>query len=229
MKEKWYGKDIEEGFKKEIIREEELLGENSQMMKMPIMTIEDFRRIIGNQKNGKAAGTDNIKTEVLKHLIKNEDFSKITTEAINKIHKGKIHRRMKETRTTMLQKTQKPGIMDWRPIAVGSIMSKTICTLYREKIEDHLKDKNLTKEIQYGFTKKGRVEQCIFTVNHITNMTYESRKAQHKNLYFAFVDFKKAYDSVDRWSLIKATRKYGVHTEIIEVMVQIYSEEIKLY
>ena len=46
------------------------------MMKMPIMTIEDFRRIIGNQKNGKAAGTDQIKTEVLKHLIKNEDFTK---------------------------------------------------------------------------------------------------------------------------------------------------------
>merc|ERR1711888_361479 len=53
LKEKWYGKDIEEGFKKEIIREEELLGENSQMMKMPLLTIEDFRRIIGNQKNGK--------------------------------------------------------------------------------------------------------------------------------------------------------------------------------
>merc|ERR1711888_485461 len=88
-------------------------------------------------------------------------------------------------------------------------MSKTICTLYREKIEDHLKDKNLTKEIQYGFTKKGRVEHCIFTVNHITNMTYESRKDQHKKLYFAFVDFRKAYDSVDRWSLIKAMRKYG--------------------
>merc|ERR1712030_122511 len=68
-------------------------------------------------------------------------------------------------------------------------------------------------------------EHCIFTVNHITNMTYESRKAQHKNLFFAFVDFKKAYDSVDRWSLIKAMRKYGVHTEIIEVIIQIYSED----
>ena len=56
-------------------------------------------------------------------------------------------------------------------------------------------------------------------------MTYESRKPQHKNLFFAFVDFKKAYDSVDRWSLIKAMRKYGVHTDIIEVMVQIYSED----
>merc|ERR1711984_76412 len=157
-----YGNTGEEGFKKEIIKEEEELGDRSRMMKMPIMTNEDFRKIINNQKNGKAAGTDNIKTEVLKHLIKNEDFTKITTEAINKIHVGKIHRRLKETRTTMLQKNQKPGVMDWRPIAVGSIMSKTICTLYREKIEHHLKEKKKTKEKQYGFTKKGRVEHCVF-------------------------------------------------------------------
>ena len=39
------------------------------------------------------------------------------------------------------------------------------------------------------------------------------------------VDFRKAYDSVDRWSLIKAMRKYGVNTGIIEVMVQMYSED----
>merc|ERR1711888_306775 len=86
-----------------------------------------------NQKNGKAAGTDNIKTEVIKHLIKNEDFAEITSDAINGIYKRKIHRRLKETRTTMLKKKPKPEIMDWRPIAVGSVMSKTICTLYREK------------------------------------------------------------------------------------------------
>ena len=39
------------------------------------------------------------------------------------------------------------------------------------------------------------------------------------------VDFRKAYDSVDRWSLIKAMRKYGINTNIIEVMVQMYSED----
>merc|ERR1712030_204859 len=133
LKEKWYGTKEEEGFKKEIIKEEEELGDRSRMMKMPEMTKEDFRRIVNNQKNGKAAGTDNIKTEVIKHLIKNEEFAEITSDAINGIYKRKIHRRLKETRTTMLKKKPKPEIMDWRPIAVGGVMSKTICTLYREK------------------------------------------------------------------------------------------------
>ena len=69
---------------------------------------------------------------MLKHLVKNKEFVEITVRAINKIPYGKIHRRMKESRTTMLKKCPKPGIKDWCPIAVGSIMSKTVCGFYRE-------------------------------------------------------------------------------------------------
>ena len=50
-------------------------------------------------------------------------------------------------------------------------------------------------------------------------------KRNIKTYTFAMVDFRKAYGSVDRWSLIKAMRKYGINTGIIEVMVQIYSED----
>ena len=154
LKVRWYGTKNNEGFKNEIIKEELQLGENSRMMEMPIMKPEDMIRIVGNQKNGKAAGTDHIKAEVLKHLVKNKEFVEITTEAINKIPEGKIHRRMKETRTTMLKKNQTPGIMDWRPIAVGSAMSKTICAFYREKIEDHLTDQNLRKKFNMALLRE---------------------------------------------------------------------------
>ena len=120
----------------------------------------------------------------------------------------------------MLQKCPKPGYKDWRPIAVGSIINKVVCGFYRENIEDHLILNNLNHEIQYGFTKGGRVDHCIFTLNHITNMTYESRRKEHKNLYFAMIDFKKAYESMDRWNLIEVMRKYNIHTDIIDIMVQ---------
>ena len=81
----------------------------------------------------------------------------------------------------------------------------------------------LNHEIQYGFTKGGRVEHCMFTLNHITNMTYESRRKEHRNLYFAMIDFRKAYYSVDRWSLIKAMRNIKINTDIIDIIVQMYT------
>ena len=77
------------------MEEEERLGESSKMMEMPKMTSEDLIRVANKQKNGKAAGTDCIKAEVLKHLVKNKEFVEITVRAINKIPYGKIHIRMK--------------------------------------------------------------------------------------------------------------------------------------
>ena len=38
------------------------------------------------------------------------------------------------------------------------------------------------------------------------------------------IDFKKAYDSMDRRELIKVLIKYGVNTKIIDMIVQITQE-----
>ena len=47
-------------------------------------------------------------------------------------------------------------------------------------------------------TEGGRGEFCLFTINYVANRTFESQKNKHKVLYYAMVDFKKAYDSVNR-------------------------------
>ena len=39
------------------------------------------------------------------------------------------------------------------------------------------------------------------------------------------VDFKKAYNSVDRRNLIEVLAKYEVHTQVIEMIVQMYSRD----
>merc|ERR1712179_732444 len=53
-----------------------------------------------------------------------------------------------------------------------------------------------------------------------TNKVYEgSRK---KYLYFAFIDFKKAYDSINRKRLIEVLAKFKINPKIIELIVQMY-------
>ena len=56
----------------------------------------------------------------------------------------------------------------------------------------------------------------------MANGTFESQKNKHKVLYYAMVDFKKAYDSVNRQKLIEVLAKYEVNTRIIEMIVQMY-------
>ena len=108
----------------------------------------------------------------------------------------------------MIPKTRKPKILEHRPIAVTVISSKIMCSHFREKIEEHLKECDIGYENQYGFTKGGRIEHCLFTLDYIANMTYESKLMEHKTLYFTFIDFKKAYDSIHRGKLIEVLIRY---------------------
>ena len=89
----------------------------------------------------------------------------------------------------------------------------------REKMEVHLETWGVRYEEQYGFTEGGRIEQCLYTVNYVTNRTFESQKARHKYLYLAMIDFSKAYDSVNRRKMIETMREYKVNIRIIEMIV----------
>ena len=76
----WYGSRNRVGLKEEMRREdaENVANEGSRMMPLPIMQEEDLIRIVGRQKNGKAAVTDGVKIEVIKHMIKNKKIGEIS-------------------------------------------------------------------------------------------------------------------------------------------------------
>ena len=175
------------------------------------------------RKSGKAEGIDGIRAEVMKQLMENRNIRKSLTRACNLCLDEKVNRRWLESKTTMIAKTKKPKNKEHRPIAVTICSTKIMCGFWREKIEEHLEKWAYGYEQQYGFTSGGRVENCLYTLYYIANRTYDSGRNKHKTLYFATIDFKKAYDSVDRKELIKVLIKYGVNTKIIDMIVQMYA------
>ena len=84
-----------------------------------------------------------------------------------------------ESYTTILPKKKKPKNKEHRPIAVTCWSSKIMCSFIREKIEIHLETWVYGFEIQYGFTKGGKGEFCLFTLNYVANRTFESQKEEH--------------------------------------------------
>ena len=112
--------------------------------------------------------------------------------------------------------------MEHRPIAVTVNSSKIICTILREKIEEFFKENNIVYENQYGFTAGGRIEHCLFILDYVANMTYESNNNKNKSLFYAFIDFKKAYDSINRKKLIEVLIKFKINPQIINLIVQMY-------
>merc|ERR1711942_597492 len=73
-------------------------------------------------------------------------------------------------------------------------------------------------------TSGGRVEHCMFTIDYITNMSYQRRRGG-RPLYLAFIDFKKAYDSIDRKKLIEVLVEYRINPMIIDLIVQMYKDD----
>merc|ERR1711891_127091 len=65
----------------------------------------------------------------------------------------------------------------------------------------------------------------MFILNYVTNITFERRGKTGKPLYFAFIDFKKAYDSIDRKKLIEVLIEYKINPKIIDLIVQVYKDD----
>ena len=216
----WYGNDTVKGWKKRM--EEELRAGNSRIMEAPVITSKELVEVITNMKNGKASGVDGVPAELMKHIIKNEKIREYLVKCFNNALKEDVHEDWLLSRTTMIPKIDKPKIMDHRPIAVTVNSSKIICTILREKIELFFKEENIGYENQYGFTAGGRIEHCLFILDYVANMTYESTRGENKSLYFAFIDFKKAYDSINRKKLIEVLIKFKINPQIINLIVQMY-------
>ena len=152
----WYGNENIRGCKAEM--EENLKKGNSGIMKFPVIREEEMMAVIKNMKNGKAAGVDGVSAELMKFITKNEDIRKYMLKCFNNSLKEGVNEDWLVCKTTMIPKMSCPQILEYRPIAVIVNSSKIICTVMREKIEEHLKEKNVIFENQYGFTKGGRTE-----------------------------------------------------------------------
>merc|ERR1712002_251437 len=172
----WY--DENDGVKAKMTQE--MKNNNSGIMEDPVINEKEFIETINKMKNNKATGIDNIPAELMKVLIKDNDVRIYLLKCFNKALTEEIHKDWLISRTKMIPKNDKPKILEHRPIAVTVNSNKIICTILRQKIEDFLEEKGIKYENQFGFTRGGRVEHCMFMLSYIATMTYQKRGKKGK-------------------------------------------------
>ena len=93
-----------------------------------------------------------------------------------------------------------------------SVPSKVFCKVLLNRIDEELD--NILRQEQTGFRKGiGCVDQ-IFTLRNINEQSIEWETPLYNN----FVDFKKAFDSIQRDTLWKMVKAYGVPDKIVTLM-----------
>ena len=180
------------------------------------VTKQEIRKALKSLNNGKAAGEDNIPAEALKeggevivdqlHVLLNLVWT--TGEIPSDWKKG------------LLVKLPKSGDLSqcgkWRGITLLSIPSKVLTRVILERMKNAI-DQKLRDE-QAGFRKDRSCTDQIATLRIIVEQTIEWQTP----LYVCFIDFEKAFDSVDRDSIWNILRYYGVPGEMVKIIKQLY-------
>ena len=97
-----------------------------------------------------------------------------------------------------------PG--NYRPVSLTSILCKLFETFVRDALYNHLIENSLLSDVQYGFCKKrSTVSQLLVTVNEW--LSYIDKKVP---VDAAYLDFRKAFDSVPHQRLLSKLHGYGI-------------------
>lgn len=96
------------------------------------------------------------------------------------------------------------------------------CKLFTSVLNNRLitwsDENNVITDAQFGFKSKCGTSDAIFALHTLIT----SSLANNKKHYYAFIDFKKAFDSVDRSTLWMKLSKIGIQGKLLRVIKGLY-------
>lgn len=177
--------------------------------------MEEYRKAKQSLKEGKAAPDDGIVPEILKRC----DLDDIMLDFCNKLHID--GEKPDQWGINNIIPTPKKGdlslVKNYRGIALSTMISKLcnkmILNRIRPKIDEHLRAN------QNGF-RPGRS-----TIGQILALRRLIEGIRSKNLtaVFTFIDFSKAFDSINREKMFKILKAYGVPPNLLKTIIAMYT------
>ena len=185
---------------------------------IPEFTEEEVERAITRMKRHKAQGVDGITSDITK--LGGPIVLTYLTNIFNNILKTKqIPDSWHEAKIVILFKKGDPkDIKNYRPISLLSHSYKILTRLLQTRIERTL-DENQPRE-QAGF-RKG-----YSTTDHLQALHQIIEKSNEYNLplCIGFIDYEKAFDTVEHFAILEALRKINVNETYINILQNIYNQ-----
>ena len=177
---------------------------------------EEIHKAIKQLQNGKAAGPDNIPAEALKADV--ETSVEMLYPLFRDIwEKEEVPADWKEGYLIKLpKKGDLASCSNYRGITLlsipGKIFNRVLLNRLKDSVDPHLRDH------QAGFRKNRSCTDQIATLRIILEQSVE----WNSPLYVNFIDYEKAFDSVDRQSIWKLLRHYGVPEKVTNIIRNSY-------
>ena len=175
-------------------------------------TLEEVQREIKNINIYKSSGINNISSRILKDiwLINPNLLLNILNKAI---HSGTFPKAWKHGTVIPIPKVPNPQqVNDLRPITLLPLPGKIMERLIHNKLYPYLEENNILSSKQNGFRKQHGTPDTIFKL-----LTHIIDNINKKKITIAvFIDFKKAFDTLDHLILQQKLSSLNLSPNILK-------------
>lgn len=198
--------------RKNIIQETNLTGGSE----VPDIISAEINKAVKSQKKDKAPGSDGITNEF---LILNKD---ILIPILKHIFNEVLHSEIIPNQWTMStikllhKKGDKNNINNYRPISLSSNIYKVFAKIILGRITKTL-DESQPRE-QAGFRSGYSTLDHIYVIKQL----FEKSKEFNFTFYCCFVDYSKAFDTIEHEKIWQALKNQGVEIKYIRILKNIY-------
>lgn len=219
--------------KKQILTQEQLvLNRNKQeleekasdvnnILNSPI-TEEEICTCVKLLKNNKAASSDKIKNEMIRHSIKS--MCVVYEKFFNLILSSGIYPDAwcVGSLTPIFKKGKTCDPNNYRGICVSSCIGKFFSVILNKRLLKYLDMNSLLHNSQIGFLPGNRTSDHIFSLRTIIDRYVKDIKGG--KIYACFIDFKKAFDSIWHDGLLLRLLKYNINGHFYNLIKNLYSK-----
>ena len=182
-------------------------------------TMEEVLKNIGTLKNNKSEGVDFIKNEFLKNcplsvvelIVKLFNLILRTGHIPNEWSIGLIVPIFKK-------KGSKYDPNNYRGITLLSCLGKLFTLCINVRLNKFAKDKGTIGEEQAAFREDYGTMDHAFVLNEIVNLYLHKKK----RLYCCFIDYQKAFDTINRNALWNKVIENGINGKLLRVIQNMY-------
>ena len=174
------------------------------------LTYKEFDKSVSALKANKAAGFDDLNSNVILHVI-----SSIRKPLFHVLHlsikEGVFPEILKTSKVNPIYKKGDPSLIsNYRPISLIPIFSKIFERVIYNRIYNHMISNNLFYKKQFGFQKNCSTEHAIIELVEQITKSFE----KNRFMLGVFIDLSKAFDTVNHEILLSKLIHYGVKGRI---------------
>ena len=191
----------------------------NDILNAPI-SLEEAEHAFSCIKTGKANGIDGVPSECLKYAS-NELLRPITLLFNCIFDSGDYPEEWSEGIINPIYKHGAKTLPEnYRKITVSTSIGKLFDSIINKRLVFYRRITHDEDKFQNGFKEKSRTIDNAFILNGII----EKYKANKKPLYICYVDFKSAFDHINRSALLYKLRKRGVSGKMLRILKDMFAK-----